>query len=89
MGEETSQHYTSDVLAKVFEAEGHGMYSVRQAVIGHIQQGGNPAPFDRINATRLAYQAVANLDEQLKGGTATYVAAAQPDSRTDGAAAAR
>ena len=78
MGEETSEHYTSDVLAKVFEAEGHGMYSVRKAVIGHIQQGGNPSPFDRINATRLAYQALVNLDQQLREGTSTYVAAHSP-----------
>ena len=78
MGEETSQHYTSDVLAKMFEAEGHGLYSVRQAVIGHIQQGGNPSPFDRINATRLAYQAVVNLDLQLREGSTTYVAAHSP-----------
>lgn len=75
MGEETSEHYTSDVLAKMFEAEGHGLYSVRQAVIGHIQQGGTPSPFDRINATRLAYQAITNLDQQLGEGTTTYVAA--------------
>ncbi|HSO70793.1 MAG TPA: 6-phosphofructokinase [Arachnia sp.] len=78
MGEETSEHYTSDVLAKLFEAEGHGMYSVRQAVIGHIQQGGNPSPFDRINATRLAYQAMANLDHQLGEATTSYVAAHSP-----------
>ena len=75
MGEEASEHYTSDVLAKLFEAEGKGLYSVRQAVIGHVQQGGVPTPFDRINATRLAYQAVANLDGQLQAGSADYVAA--------------
>lgn len=75
MGEETSEHYTSDVLARLFEAEGRGLYSVRRAVIGHVQQGGTPSPFDRINATRLAYQAVMNLDTQLRKGTADYVAA--------------
>lgn len=75
MGEETSEFYTSDVVAKLFEAEGHGMYSVRQAVIGHVQQGGVPTPFDRINATRLAYLAIANLDAQLAGGSAHYMAA--------------
>ncbi|AQP44294.1 6-phosphofructokinase [Tessaracoccus flavus] len=75
MGEEASEHYTSDVVAKLFEAEGRGLYSVRQAVIGHVQQGGTPSPFDRINATRLAYQAVVNLDGQLKTGRSDYVAA--------------
>ncbi len=75
MGEETSQFYTSDVIAKLFEAEGKGMYSVRQAIIGHVQQGGTPSPFDRVNATRLAYMAIVNLDEQLSAGSSDYVAA--------------
>ena len=75
MGEETSEHYTADVLARLFEAEGRGLYSVRRALIGHVQQGGTPSPFDRINATRLAYQALVNLDRQLQSGTDDYVAA--------------
>ncbi|MFT3889899.1 MAG: 6-phosphofructokinase [Arachnia sp.] len=75
MGEETSQFYTSDVIAKLFEAEGGGQFSVRQAIIGHVQQGGTPSPFDRVNATRLAYMAICNLDEQLAAGTSDYVAA--------------
>lgn len=75
MGEETSEHYTSDVIAKMFEAEGHGRYSVRQAIIGHIQQGGVPTPFDRVNATRLAYHGISYLDEQIREGRAEYGAA--------------
>lgn len=75
MGEEASQFYTGDVISKLFEAEGHGLYSVRDAVVGHIQQGGSPSPFDRINATRLAYMAISNLDAQLVEGRSEYVAA--------------
>lgn len=75
VGEGASQHYTTDVLAKLYEAEGAGRFTVREFVVGHIQQGGVPSPFDRINATRLAWSAVANVDEQLKAGTAKYVAA--------------
>lgn len=73
-GEEASEHYTTDVLRKLFEAEGGGAFSVRDAIVGHIQQGGVPSPFDRINATRLAWHAVHNLDEQLRAGTSDYVA---------------
>ena len=62
MGEEASDHYTSEFVAKLFEAEGRGAFSVRQAVVGHVQQGGVPTPFDRINATRLAYQAIYRRD---------------------------
>lgn len=75
MGESTSEHYTSDVIAKMFEAEGQGRFSVRQAIVGHIQQGGVPSPFDRINATRLAYHGIAWLDAQIQGGKTEYGAA--------------
>ncbi|SHJ13238.1 6-phosphofructokinase [Tessaracoccus bendigoensis DSM 12906] len=75
MGEEASKYFTGDVITRLFEAEGAGIYSVRDAVIGHIQQGGNPTPFDRINATRLAYMAISNLDRQLLNGSTDYVAA--------------
>lgn len=81
MGEETSEHYTSDVIAKMFEAEGHGLFSVREAIVGHIQQGGVPSPFDRVNATRLAYHAIAWLDDQLQHDKAEYGAA---ESGVDG-----
>jgi 6-phosphofructokinase 1 len=41
-------------LRALFEKEGGDLFDVRQAILGHIQQGGNPSPFDRIQATRLA-----------------------------------
>ncbi len=75
IGEDASEYYTTDVLRRLFEAEGHGQFSVRQAVVGHVQQGGVPTPFDRINATRLAYSAVLELDRQLEAGATAYVAA--------------
>jgi 6-phosphofructokinase 1 len=32
--------------------------------LGHIQQGGNPTPFDRIYATRFAAKAISELEDQ-------------------------
>ncbi len=61
--------YTTDFLAHLFAAEAHGLYDVRQAILGHIQQGGTPSPFDRIHATRLASFALDQLSAQLKAGT--------------------
>ena len=77
IGEDASEHYTTDVLRRLFEAEGRGLFTVRQAVIGHMQQGGTPSPFDRINATRLAHNAIVHLDGQLARGTAHYSAASR------------
>ncbi len=77
IGEEASEHYTTDVLRRLFEAEGRGRFTVREAVIGHMQQGGTPSPFDRINATRLAHNAVVHLDGQLTDKTTQYSAASR------------
>lgn len=75
MGENASEHYTTDVLRRLFAAEGDGSFTVRANVVGHVQQGGAPSPFDRINATRLAWSAVHHLDRQLKSGAKGYWAA--------------
>ena len=34
---------------------------MRRAILGHVQQGGAPSPFDRIQATRLASAGVDHL----------------------------
>lgn len=74
-GENASEHYTTDVLRRLFEAEGKGKFTVRDAVVGHMQQGGTPSPFDRINATRLAFTGIRHLHQQLLDGTSRYSAA--------------
>jgi 6-phosphofructokinase 1 len=56
--------YTTDFMVRLFEAEGGNLFDVRQAILGHIQQGGNPTPFDRIHATRLATQCIDYLIDQ-------------------------
>lgn len=45
--------YTTDFIARLFEAEGGDLFDVRQAILGHLQQGGNPSPFDRVQAMHL------------------------------------
>ena len=67
--ERASKNYTLDVLAKIFSQEGHGLYDVRHAAIGHLQQGGDPSAFDRIMATKLVAHALDLLAEQLGAGT--------------------
>ena len=44
------------------------MFDVRPAILGHLQQGGDPSPFDRIQATRLARLCIEHLIEQCKEG---------------------
>ena len=56
--------YTTQFMADLFEAEGGDLYEVRMSVLGHLQQGGDPTPFDRILATRYAYRCISFLEEQ-------------------------
>ncbi|NWG19316.1 MAG: 6-phosphofructokinase [Chloroflexi bacterium] len=62
--------YTTDVICALFEEEGRSLFDVRRAVLGHLQQGGNPSPYDRIQATRLAARCIRFLTEELERGTA-------------------
>jgi 6-phosphofructokinase 1 len=46
--------YNTPFMCALFEEEGGDVFDVRPAILGHLQQGGDPSPFDRIQATRLA-----------------------------------
>lgn len=46
--------YTTEFMCSLFEEEGKDVFDVRPAILGHLQQGGDPSPFDRIQATRLS-----------------------------------
>lgn len=57
--------YDTKFMCSLFEEEGADRYDVRQAILGHMQQGGSPSPFDRIMATRLATRCIDYLIEQI------------------------
>jgi 6-phosphofructokinase 1 len=64
--ESANSLYTTPFLAALFEEEGGDLFEVRQSVLGHLQQGGNPTPFDRIMATRMAAYAIDYIEEQFE-----------------------
>jgi len=51
--ERANDVYTTGFITSLFAQEGRGRFSVRQAILGHLQQGCDPSPFDRNLATRL------------------------------------
>jgi 6-phosphofructokinase 1 len=62
--------YTTPFMSALFEEEGGDDFDVRQTILGHMQQGGNPSPFDRIMAIRLADRCINYLIEKtLKDDT--------------------
>ncbi len=56
--------YTTSFMSSLFQEEGKGLFDVRAAVLGHLQQGGDPSPFDRIQATRLAAHCIEFLTDE-------------------------
>src|SRR5688500_2026458 len=45
-------------MCALYEEAGGELFEVRQAILGHLQQGGDPSPIDRIQATRLAARCI-------------------------------
>jgi 6-phosphofructokinase 1 len=58
--------YNTPFMCALFEEEGRDVFDVRPAILGHLQQGGDPSPFDRIQATRLSSLCLDYLIEQCK-----------------------
>merc|ERR1712080_610331 len=77
LNENANENYTSDFLNRMYTEEGKNHFTVRNNVLGHMQQGGYPSPFDRSFATKLAARSVNWLVEQL-----THVASADEDDDT-------
>lgn len=55
--EKANLEYTTQNLTRIYTEEGKGVFTVRHNVLGHMQQGGSPSPFDRNMGTELAAKA--------------------------------
>jgi 6-phosphofructokinase 1 len=60
--------YNTAFMCALFEEEGGGLFDVRQSILGHLQQGGDPSPFDRIQATRFARLCIRRLAGHAAAG---------------------
>ncbi|MCA9931520.1 MAG: 6-phosphofructokinase [Anaerolineales bacterium] len=64
--EMANEIYSTSFMSALFEEEGGDLFDVRQAILGHLQQGGDPSPFDRILATRMAAHSLRFLEEKIE-----------------------
>lgn len=64
--ENANNLYTTGFMCSLFEEEGGDLFDVREAILGHLQQGGDPSPFDRIQAIRLAAKCIDFLIEEAE-----------------------
>lgn len=67
--ENANLNYSTDFMQRLFSEEGKGLFSCRMNIIGHMQQGGSPTPFDRNLGTKMGSKAVKWFSEQLKKNT--------------------
>ena len=81
--EKANSCYSTQFMVSLFEEEGKDLFEVRQAILGHQQQGGNPTPFDRILATRLAKRCVERLIDEVEGGTDATLAIGIADGKVE------
>ena len=56
--EYANEIYTTPFISALFEEDGGDIFDVRQSILGHLQQGGNPSPYDRAMATKLAAKSI-------------------------------
>lgn len=63
--EKANDNYTTDFCFNLYSEEGKGVFSARKNVLGHMQQGGYPSPFDRNMGTKMAAKAHNWLNEQI------------------------
>ncbi|KAG5282406.1 hypothetical protein AALO_G00055630 [Alosa alosa] len=64
--ESCNSNYTTDFIFNLYSEEGKGVFDCRKNVLGHMQQGGSPTPFDRNFATKMGCKAVLWLTEKMK-----------------------
>ncbi len=60
--------YTTPFISALYEEDGGEVFDVRQSILGHVQQGGNPSPYDRAIATKLAAKSIDFMIKKAKKG---------------------
>ncbi|XP_024142209.1 ATP-dependent 6-phosphofructokinase, liver type [Oryzias melastigma] len=63
--EKCHENYSTDFIYRLYSAEGKGVFDCRTNVLGHLQQGGSPSPFDRNFGTKLGVKAAQWITEKL------------------------
>ncbi|KAM7322585.1 hypothetical protein ACRRTK_018090 [Alexandromys fortis] len=69
--ESCSVNYTTDFIYQLYSEEGKGVFDCRKNVLGHMQQGGSPSPFDRNFGTKISARAMEWITDKLKGSQGT------------------
>ncbi|XP_034562232.1 ATP-dependent 6-phosphofructokinase, platelet type isoform X8 [Notolabrus celidotus] len=63
--ENSNENYTTDFIYQLYSEEGKGVFDSRKNVLGHMQQGGAPSPFDRNFGTKISAKAMQWVTKKL------------------------
>ncbi|XP_061876589.1 ATP-dependent 6-phosphofructokinase, platelet type-like isoform X2 [Entelurus aequoreus] len=63
--ENCNDNYTTDFIYQLYTEEGKGVFDCRKNVLGHMQQGGAPSPFDRNFGTKISAKAMQWVSKKL------------------------
>nr|XP_040022885.1 ATP-dependent 6-phosphofructokinase, platelet type isoform X1 [Gasterosteus aculeatus aculeatus] len=63
--ENCNDNYTTDFIYQLYSEEGRGVFDSRKNVLGHMQQGGAPSPFDRNFGTKITAKAMQWVSKKL------------------------
>jgi 6-phosphofructokinase 1 len=64
--EKSHEFYNTDFITRLYEAEGKNIFSTRANILGHMQQGGSPSPFDRNLGTKMGAKAADWIMSKLR-----------------------
>ncbi|XP_065255721.1 ATP-dependent 6-phosphofructokinase, platelet type isoform X2 [Emys orbicularis] len=64
--ENSNENYTTDFIYQLYSEEGKGVFDCRKNVLGHMQQGGAPSPFDRNFGTKISAKAIQWISKKLR-----------------------
>ncbi|XP_041923488.1 ATP-dependent 6-phosphofructokinase, platelet type isoform X2 [Alosa sapidissima] len=64
--ENCNDNYTTDFIYQLYSEEGKGVFDCRKNVLGHMQQGGAPSPFDRNFGTKISAKAMQWITKKLQ-----------------------
>ncbi len=68
IAEDVSPYYDTDFVRRIMEAEARGQFDVRQVILGHLQRGGVPTAFDRVQGSRLGADAARRIMDDMNSG---------------------
>jgi len=58
LANKANEYYDSTFFSKLYSQEGRGIFDVRVSILGYVQQGESPSPYDRKLGIHMSWQAM-------------------------------